>query len=40
MADEQITWRLVHSLAPLDVRVLDRLIVGKRVYSLAESRRI
>ncbi len=35
-ADEQITKRLKDALALIDVRVLDHLIVGEEVVSLAE----
>lgn len=39
-ADELITRRLKEALALVDVRVLDHLIVGERVYSFAESGRL
>lgn len=36
-ADEMITHRLRDALALIDVRVLDHLIVGEKVFSLAEA---
>ena len=36
LADERITKRLKDALALIDVRVLDHLIVGEEVISLAE----
>jgi DNA repair protein RadC len=35
-ADELITQRLREALALIDVRVLDHLIIGERIYSFAE----
>ena len=35
-ADHQITGRLRDALALIDVRVLDHLVVGEEVYSMAE----
>jgi DNA repair protein RadC len=36
-ADELITRRLKEALALIDVRVLDHLIVGESIYSMAEA---
>ena len=36
-ADELITRRLKEALALIDVRVLDHLIIGERIYSFAEA---
>jgi len=36
-ADELITQRLREALALIDVRLLDHLIVGERIYSFAEA---